>query len=464
MSWRDGLLLALRSVVRRPARTALTVVAVALGSGLLVALAAIAQVADTRVIGELGKGGPATAIKVAAAAPDPVEPDSDAPKAGPAKNLDDTALRSIRRARSVTSALPVLAQQVIAVPPPRGSAIPSFAGSDPDHGQPQPFNSVIVGVDLGAVRSLPVTLLAGRLPAAGSLTEVTVGLDYLDKLHLDVKHPEAVLGTEVELGTPRVEPQQPREVQTFGGEAVSPPPDPVRVRARWVRAVITGVVAQQVGDGTFFGSIQLTRAARAWQLSGADGSAFGLPLPATQYSGVIVVADTLDDVHTVRAEITTLGYSSSAPEHLVATVQRYLHVVDIVLGSIGLIALTIAALGIANALLAAVRERRREIGVLKAIGARDRDVLRWFLVEAAFSGVVGGVLGTAAGLGAVAATGAIVNGYLVDQGLAGVDLGGVPLVTAAIGVGGSALLALLAAAWPALRAARLPAREAVGVL
>jgi ABC-type antimicrobial peptide transport system permease subunit len=447
MSWRDGLLLALRSVLRRPARTALTVIAVALGSGLLVALAAIAQVADTRVIGQLGKGGPTTAIKVAAAAPDPVAPDSDTPKAGPARNLDDNALRAIRRAPSVSSATPVLAQEVFAVPPPRGSAIPSFAGGDPDRGLPRPMTAAVVGVDLGAARNLPITLLAGRLPSAGSVTEVAVGLDYLDDLHLDVKHPEVVLGTEVELGTPQVEPL---------GD--------VRVRARWTRAAITGVVAQQVGDGTFLASIQLVRAERAWQLGGVDGTSLGLPLPGTVYSGVIVVAASLDDVHTVRAEITTLGYSTSAPEHLVATVQRYLHVVDIVLGSIGLIALSIAALGIANALLAAVRERRREIGVLKAIGARDRDVLRWFLAEALFSGVVGGVLGTAAGLGAVAATGAVVNGYLVDQGLAGVDLGGVPYVTAAIGVGGSALLALLAASWPALRAARLPAREAVGAL
>ena len=447
MSWRDGLLLALRSVLRRPARTALTVIAVALGSGLLVALAAIAQVADTRVIGELGKGGPATAIKVAAAAPDPVAPDSDAPKAGPARNLDDSALRAIRRAPSVTSAIPVLAEQVIAVPPPRGSAIPDVAGDDPDRGLPRPFNAAVVGVDLRSAGSLPITMLAGRLPDPGSLSEVAVGLDYLDDLHLDVKHPEVVLGTEVELGTPQVEPQ---------GD--------IRVRARWTRAAITGVVAQQVGEGTFLGSIELTRAARAWQLAGVDGTSVGLPLPGSEYQGVIVVASSLDDVHTVRAEITTLGYSTSAPEHLVATVQRYLHVVDIVLGSIGLIALTIAALGIANALLAAVRERRREIGVLKAIGARDRDVLRWFLAEALFSGVVGGMLGTAAGLGAVAATGAVVNSYLVAQGLAGVGLGGVPFVTAGIGVGGSALLALLAAAWPALRAARLPAREAVGSL
>ena len=53
----------------------------------------------------------------------------------------------------------------------------------------------------------------------------------------------------------------------------------------------------------------------------------------------------------------------------------------------------VAALGISNAMLAAVRERRREIGVLKAIGGRDRDILRIFLVEAGVLGFVGGVLG-----------------------------------------------------------------------
>ena len=77
--------------------------------------------------------------------------------------------------------------------------------------------------------------------------------------------------------------------------------------------------------------------------------------------------------------------------------QRYLHVVEIVLAGIGLIGLVIAALGITNAMLAAVRERRREIGVLKAIGARDRDVRRIFLLEAATLGFIGGAIGTTAG-------------------------------------------------------------------
>jgi putative ABC transport system permease protein len=442
---RDSALLAVRSALRRPARTLLTVVAVALGSGLLVALAAIAQVADTRIIGELGKGGPATAIKVVAAAPDPVQPDSDTPKAGVAKDLGQATLDAITRAPEVTSVVPVLATPVLVIPPPRGFGANVGPGVDPDHGLPRPFDDSAIGVDLAQFRNLPITVLAGRLPRTGAIDEVAVTQGYLDRLGLDVQKPAAVLGTELELGSP---------------QATGEPSIPAR--ARWSRAAITGVVAQQVGDGGLLTSIELTRAERKWQLAGADGSTIGIPRPTSDYTGLVVVASSLDSVHTVRAEITTLGYSTSAPEHLVATVQKYLHVVDIVLGAIGGIALLIAAMGIANALLAAVRERRREIGVLKAIGARDSDVLRWFAGEALLIGVVGGALGTACGLGTAWAVGRVVNGYLVDQGLEGVDLGGIPAWLIVAGVAGSAVLALLAAAWPALRAARLPAREAVG--
>ena len=105
------------------------------------------------------------------------------------------------------------------------------------------------------------------------------------------------------------------------------------------------------------------------------------------------MAHSLDDVGTARQQITAVGYATSAPENLIASVRRYLHVVEIVLTAVGVIALTVAALGIANAMLAAVRERRREIGVIKAIGGRDRDVRRMFLVEAGVLGFAGGVLG-----------------------------------------------------------------------
>src|SRR5206468_2035399 len=199
--------------------------------------------------------------------------------------------------------------------------------------------------------------------------------------------------------------------------------------------------------------------ARDWAAAGpATGRA---AQPTSPYSGLFVVAKHLNDVGKVRARITAVGYSTSAPENLIASVQRYLHVVEIVLTGIGAIALVIAALGITNALLAAVRERRREIGVLKAIGARDRDVLRTFLVEAGVQGTLGGLLGAVAGWAIAAAVATVVNRYLTTQGLVGVKLG-VPLTVLLLSVVGSAILALIAGAVPALRAARLPAREAIG--
>jgi putative ABC transport system permease protein len=145
----------------------------------------------------------------------------------------------------------------------------------------------------------------------------------------------------------------------------------------------------------------------------------------------------------------------------VASVQEYLGVVNVVLGSIGSVALAIALLSIANALLAAIHERRRDIGVLKAIGGRDRDVLRWFLFEALAIGLAGGAAGGVAGVVIAELVGVAVNQYLVAHALGSLDLVGVPVVIPLLGWAGTGVLAVLAGAVPSLRAAHLPAREAV---
>ena len=439
--WSDAWLLALRSLRRRGGRTLLAGLGVTLGTTMLVALLSISATADSRIVSQLSKGGPAAAIHVDDAYPDPGNLASDELKTGPHHDLNDAAVAALRSSPNVASVVTVLSTPVLVIPCPGVTPGPRAAAACRQ--ETDGYVTTAVGSDLRRASDLPITLLAGRLPAAASLTEVAVTQSYLERVHLDARRPAAVLGSEVELAAPQALP---------GAQT--------RFRGRWSRAEVVGVVAQTVDQGEFLVPIEQSQAARQWSLAGV--ATRGLPRQTSPYSGLVVVADSLADVHAVRSRIADLGYATSAPEHLVASVQKYLHIVDIVLGGIGAVALAIALLGVANSLLAAVRERWREIGVLKALGASDGDVARWFLFEAGLLGLAGGVVGTVAGTALAGSVALAVNRYLVDQGLQGIDIGllpaawvlGVPLA--------SALLAVCGGLAPALRAAGLPVREALG--
>jgi putative ABC transport system permease protein len=82
------------------------------------------------------------------------------------------------------------------------------------------------------------------------------------------------------------------------------------------------------------------------------------------------------------------------------------------LGTVAAISLIVGGIGIMNIMLATVAERTREIGIRKALGAKDRDILRQFLIEALVITLGGGLLGLALGWGLMAAGGAIVYQWL----------------------------------------------------
>ena len=428
MSWADAMLFAARGLVRRRGRAVLTLAAVALAAALLTALMMIAETGRTRVLDQLSRGGPLAGIRVDEAADDTeVERVRDLPDVAAVIPIATTRLLVATQGVVVTTGDDV---GDVAPPPPAVRA-----GVDLDG---------VVGVDLHQADNLPITLLAGRLPEPGSATEVAVDQHWLETRGVAEGDEDTVIGVEVLLGAVREGP---------GGRR-----DPLA--ARWTRAVVVGAVAQEAARGDILAPLPLVLDARAWSRGGqraGDGGAVG----EGDYEALFVVARGLNQVDEARQQLAGLGLPSEAPENLIASVLRYLHVVELVLASIGMIALVIAALGIANALLAAVRERRREIGVLKAIGARDRDVRRIFLLEALGLGLGGGLIGTLLGWCIARGVGAVVNDYLSAQGLAGVTVS-LPLVVLTAGILGSAVLALLAGSVPAVRAARLPARDAMG--
>jgi putative ABC transport system permease protein len=92
-------------------------------------------------------------------------------------------------------------------------------------------------------------------------------------------------------------------------------------------------------------------------------------------------------------------FSVIAPAELLAQQQRTQHIFDLVMVAIASISLLVGGIGIMNIMLAAILERTREIGIRRALGARQRDVIRQFLVEAVLISLMGGLLGIAFGFG-----------------------------------------------------------------
>jgi putative ABC transport system permease protein len=106
-----------------------------------------------------------------------------------------------------------------------------------------------------------------------------------------------------------------------------------------------------------------------------------------------------DDDFTIR-DMTALAQSAEASTRAMS----------ILLGSIAAISLVVGGIGIMNIMLISVTERTREIGVRKAIGARERDILLQFLLEAVILSLAGGLLGILLGAG-----GAWLAGRLLEQ-------------------------------------------------
>ena len=121
-------------------------------------------------------------------------------------------------------------------------------------------------------------------------------------------------------------------------------------------------------------------------------------------------------VAAVEGFITAAGYQAFSLQSILSEVSVVFTGIQIAFGCIGGIALIVAAIGIANTMIMAIYERTKEIGLMKAVGATNRDVMFIFLGEAGVIGLIGGIAGLilASGVGRIA--GSVGRNYLISQG------------------------------------------------
>ncbi|MGD0271204.1 MAG: FtsX-like permease family protein [Candidatus Sulfotelmatobacter sp.] len=179
------------------------------------------------------------------------------------------------------------------------------------------------------------------------------------------------------------------------------------------------------------------------------------------YSSVNVRVKNPGQVQKVEDAVKKMGFNTFSILDASKSIQQFFKVLDVFLGIFGSLALAVAFIGIVNTLVMAILERRREIGIMKAIGASDGDIRKLFFAEAGAMGLLGGIVGVALGwaIGQVINVGT--NIYLKSQSFPAEHFWSVPWWLVAFALAFSFFVSLAAGLYPARRAARLDPVQAL---
>ena len=211
----------------------------------------------------------------------------------------------------------------------------------------------------------------------------------------------------------------------------------------------------------YWGSIiPLQEALRLWRRS-VGGSTLSNIISAEQGQGrqfeaIDVRVRNIADLEPMREKVDLWGGVTFSIVDQVDRLRRVLLILEGILSVLGGIASVVAGLGIANVLVMSVLERIQVIGIMKSIGARDRDVRLIFLVEAGLIGVCGGLVGLMTGWALTRVGHLILSHYFRQSGFTDVpDLFSFPLWLLIGAPIFAILLSVICGLWPAHRAARV---------
>jgi macrolide transport system ATP-binding/permease protein len=363
LNWRDTLKVGLGSAGRRPLRTTLTTTGVAIGIAAMSLIVALA-------------GGLQGALNAPALATSQVHQVEVYPPADAGTTAFDAGtLATLAAQPHVSAAWGQLSMS-------GAFTTGTHAGSA---GSPPPPSLSGALVSLAPMRSSSVmpVLSAGRLPSSDAASEVL--LTDSEASALGFLSPRGAIGTQV--------------VYTAASGALMVPGvtrNPVKNPVD-LKLLVVGIVSgNAMPAGAPGGMAPYATERDYWaQLARANGWKGG------EYSTITLLADSGLAVESLQQRVEALGFQAQTFGDQFRSFEDLLGKMRVALLGLALVALLLACLGIANTMYTAVLERTKEIGVLKALGARRRDVLLIFVAEAAFIGLAGGLVGIliAVGLG-----------------------------------------------------------------
>jgi putative ABC transport system permease protein len=322
----------------------------------------------------------------------------------------------------------------------------------------KPYATVVAGMPASSKNSGSFDGMPGRFFSSPAAREAILQIEFAKELS---DNPNSLIGKELTL--------RYAERQAL---AANPAPDAAAdtkepsggfsVVPKELRLNIVGVVETEpaagyggYGNARLLMPLETASTLRAAQVNDLRDIVRDSNANKVTYPSLSVRAKSPSQVEVLETTIKSLGFNAFSLLDASKSLRTFFSVFDLLLGIFGSLALAVATLGIVNTLVMAILERRREIGVLKALGAADSDVQQLFFVEAGVMGFFGGVFGVLFGwlLGRALTFGT--NLYLHRQNLNPIQLSSVPVWLMLSALAFAVLVSLAAGLYPASRAAKL---------
>jgi macrolide transport system ATP-binding/permease protein len=414
MHWRDTLKVGLGSAGRRPLRTALTTTGVAIGIAALSLIVALA-------------GGLQQALSAPALATSQVHQVEVFPVAGSSTGFDNATLATLARLPDVRAAWGEVGLT---------GTFASTAPSALTGGSPAAAPAGVL-VSLPPLRSSSVvpTLVAGRMPSSDSASEVVLADG--EAAALGFRSPTGAIGTQVTFNA------------TYGSLLAAGARNPVTQPVAQ-RLLVVGIVSSNYMPAGTPGGLAPNGLMRAYWTKVAQPNGW----KRGEYSSITLLAGSGLSVESLRKNVEALGFQDQTFGDQFRNLEDLLGKMRVALLGLALVALLLACLGIANTMYSAVLERTKEIGVLKALGARSRDVLLLFVAEAAGIGLAGGLVGALVAVGLGRLGNAAVDRLTRSVSSTGFDVFRTDFMVVLVAVLLAVLLSTVTGMLPAVRAAR----------
>lgn len=185
-----------------------------------------------------------------------------------------------------------------------------------------------------------------------------------------------------------------------------------------------------------------------------------------EISGIIIRVYDVGEVETLADEIERVVNENHGTDDfaqvttmasILDSIQSVLGIVQMVLIAIAGIALIVASIGIMNTMLTSVMERTHEIGIMKAIGARNEDVMTIFILEGLLISLIGGIVGIILGVVGAQGFSVLSAGFMGGESLQPI----ITLLAVLLAVGVATFVGIVSSLYPAWKAAKMSPIEAV---